>query len=359
MIRRTPRTALLLLGATAVVAALAIGFFVGRASDGEDPIGAGSGVAEANPPCTRKGAEKAVLSSRLAATVRGVTEAQAHLNGYGASQTQFFTEDPIDYHVALLRCSDVTGDGVKEMIVGLGAGAAGRIFSWAVFTPNPDGGWRLLFDREGSRVQSIAVRRGAIFVRTPTFGADDALCCPSGYKTTRIEFVNRASPTVVPQASRAEREIIVADGRVLGLGPIETQIDSPVQAVDKLGAPTSIEHSSDSVCDYAWSDLGLSITFANFGAGYSCGRDGRIASFVLFGAPAAQAGWRTSAGARVGVQVQALRELYPGARESGRELVLIETPSPIGGDGTIAVMTAFIGGSRAWAYRFYVGAAGE
>jgi hypothetical protein len=59
------------------------------------------------------------------------------------------------------------------------------------------------------------------------------------------------------------------------------------------------------------------------------------------------------------MDVAALRGLYPGARESGRELVLVETPSPIGSGGTVDVVTGFVAGGKAWAYRFYVGAAGE
>lgn len=310
--------------------------------------------------CSRAMAERATIASDFDETIREHAAARASLAGYPVEAgPDFFTHVPTDYQVALLRCQDVTDDGSEEMIVGVGAGASGRIFSWAVFTLDENGRWVLLFDREGSRVDSIHTGDRAIVVRTPTFKAGDPLCCPSGFKTTRIAF--RGGELVVdsPNVAPSRREIVVDEGRVVQLAGLDPFTDSSIQALAEFGAPTSIGSSWDSSCPYEWSDLGLMITFANFGTGDSCGPEGLMASFELSGAPAAQAGWRISGGAEVGMDVAALRRLYPGARESGHELVLVETPSPTGSGGTVDVMTGFVAGGKAWAYRFYVGAAGE
>jgi len=283
--------------------------------------------------------------------------AQAQLAGYAPAATPFFTNVPTDYQVAWLRCRDVTGDGSDEMIVGVGAGAARRTFQWAIFTPG-DQRWDLVFDREGSLVSSIRANAGSVVVQTPTYGREDALCCPSGYKSTRVVFRGDSFEVSSGDAS-SEREVVLTEGHVMRIGPLDALRDSPVQAFAELGAPTSIGDDSDNLCEYDWSDLGLSIDFANFGGGYPCGPDGRIASFELSGATAAQAGWEIEDRAKVGMEVAALRRLYPGFREDGHELVLVETPSPIGAGGTLAVMTGFAAGGEVWAYRLYVGAAGE
>lgn len=358
---RIPKWLLWAIVAGLVAAAIASAFLLGRSSggDGSPVAGSPSRGPDEDPGCSRVSAEQATLSSVFADTIRGHGTAQARANGYAADGgPAFFTDVATDYQVALLRCSDVTGDGDEEMIVGIGAGASRRVFSWAVFEAGETGRWELLFDREGSQVSSIEAGNRSIVVRTPTFGTDDPLCCPSGYKSTRIEFRDgKFEP--VSSGSPAEREVVVEEGRVTRLGELDPFRDSSIQAVAEFGAPTSIVDGSDSVCHYGWGDLGLSIDFANFGGGDACGLEGRMANFELAGAPAMQAGWHTNEGAEVGMKVGELRNLYPGARENDGELILVETPSPIGAGGTLAVMTAFAGGGRAWSYRFYVGAAGE
>jgi hypothetical protein len=336
-----------LLAGIAMIAAVVVAFLVGERQ--------GSAV---EPTCSRAMAEKAVVASSFDDTIREQATAQARLAGYAPTSVPFFTNVPTDYQVAWLHCRDVTGDGADEMIVGLGAGAASRTFQWAIFTAGDEGQWDLAFDREGSLVSSIRIRPGGVVVQTPTYGREDALCCPSGYKSTRVVYQD-GSFEVSSGAISSQREVVLTDGQVVGIGPLDALRDSPVQAFAELGAPTSIGGDSGSLCEYDWSDLGLSIDFANFGGGDPCGSDGRIASFELIGAPAAQAGWEIDGGAEVGMDLSALWHLYPGFREGDRELVLVETPSPFGAGGTLAVMTGFVGGGKVWAYRFYVGAAGE
>ncbi len=349
-----------LAGGAAVLIAVLGAFLLGRSTDGgANTDRPGSPEPQREPICSRSAAEKATIASEFDEEVRGYASVNASLAGYPQTNIPFFTSTATDYQVGLLRCRDVTGDGRDDMIVGLGAGAAGRISQWAIFAPDSTGKWSLAFTRIGSLIDSLKVVGRSIVVRTPTFGAHDPLCCPSGHKSVRIFFRRGEFVADTSLVARAHREVDIADGRVTRLGQLDPSRDSPVQALADLGSPTAVGSSLNSSCPYEWSDLGVSITFANFGGADPCGRDGRIASFELEGSPAEQAGWRVADGAAVGMDVKTLRRLYPGGREDGRELVLVETPSAIGADGTLAVMTAFLAGGKALAYRFYVGAAGE
>jgi hypothetical protein len=347
-----------ILGA-AVIAVVAIAYLLGRSSTDGSTTATSSPFAAREATCSRAAAEKATLASSFADSVRAHNVLQGRLAGFESSGPSFFTNNPVDYQVALLRCRDVTGDGIDEMIVGIGAGAASRIFQWAVFTPTSDGRWKLAFDREDNLVSSIQPEGRSIVVQTPTYGKNDPLCCPSGQKSIRVALRDGRFQVISPVAPPFEREIVVTDGRVARLGSLDPLHDSPVQALSDFGSPTSIASASGSGCRYGWGDLGLSIDFANFGGGDPCGSEGRVGGFELIGTPAAQAGWRTAEGAKVGMDVNALRRLYPGARETGSGLTLVETPSPIGDGGVTPVMTAYAVAGRALAFRFYVGAAGE
>lgn len=350
-----------------VVAGVVAAFLLGRSSGGEG----GPAAAVSTPPrdravervaagCSKPMAEKATLRSGFDDAIRNAGVVAAKLAGDEPSKGPgFFTNNPIEYQIAVLRCRDLTGDGNDEMIVGIGAGAAGRVFQWAIFTPDEEGGWKLAFDREGGQVSDIGIRDDSVVARVPIYGPTDALCCPSGHRSIRVAYSNGRLRVVSPAASPRSREIVVAeDGSVTRLGRFQPPRDSSVQARSYFGTPTGVEDESD-VCRLSWADLGLSITFANLGGRDACGPDGRVASFDLSGTPAAQAGWRTAEGARVGMSISVLLDLYPGATRMDGELVLAEKSSPIGEAGKIAVMTGYSIDGRVLAFHFYVGAAGE
>jgi hypothetical protein len=346
------------------VAAIASAFLLGRSSggsagepSGDDRPGASS-EAQAGE-CTQRAAERATLGSGFAAAIRASGAVLASLENTEASEIPFFTGDPIDFQVAIVECGDLTGDGIDEMVIGLSAGASGRIFQWAIFTPDADGSWDLAFHREGVRVDSVEIFGEVVRVRTPTFGRNDPLCCPSGFKEMRIAFRGGRFEVTSPAPSRRARLIQLHNGRVVRLGPLDPLEASPVQALAELGTPTGISLYPDTVCNVTWGDLGLTIVFANFGGSDPCGPNGRIASFDLRGSPAAQAEWHTDRGAQVGTSATELNDLYPGARHSGHELILVETPSPFGSAGTISIATAYVFDGHAQAFRFSVGAAGE
>ena len=339
--------------AVALVAAVGGAFLLGRSSDGDDSGGAIAAK------CSQRAAERATLGSDFDDAVRRDGELRAELADLPPTEIPFFSADPVDFEVADLHCVDLSGDGRDEMVFGLSAGAAGRVFQWAIFSPNERGRWTLAFDREGSAASSIDVEGNSVVVRTPTFGLHDALCCPSGYKSTRVEHRAGRFRVTSPAAAPNERLVVVADGHTTGLGPLDPGEDSPVQALAAFGTPTAIGNYPASSCDFDWSDLGLAIKFANFGIGEPCGAEGRVAYFDLAGSAATQAGWHTERGAEVGMGVEQLESLYPGAKRTGSQLVLVEAPSPFGAGGTSPIATAYLVDGSAQALRFYVGAAGE
>lgn len=344
-----------------VVACIAAAFALGRSSGGdnseEDVLRPAESSAEAI--CSKSMAESATLETDFDDDIRASSAAIANLEDSQPSEIPFFSEYQTDYQVSILECADLTGDEAAEMVVGLSAGASGRVFQWAVFSPDRNGNWTLAFDRTLVGASSLEIQGDSVFVRTATYGLRDPLCCPSGYKSTQVAFRDSEFRVISPMASPPERLISIEEGRVTRLGLLRPFEVTPSRAIAAFGTPTSVSNYPSEICTYSWGDLGLKIAFANFGAGSPCGEAGRIGSFELIGSAAEQAGWHTAEGARVGSRPASLARLYPGAIRSGDEMLLIETPSPIGADGTIDIATAFLAGEEAKAFRFYIGAAGE
>ena len=168
-------------------------------------------------------------------------------------------------------------------------------------------------------------------------------------------------------AVAAFRGIIDAIDGVTQLGPLGPDA-SPVDAAAAFGTPSLVIGDGDS-CPSEWRDLGLYVFFANFGGSDACGPDGRIASFILAGSPAEQAGWEAE-GISIGTPESKLDELFPDAVSSAEPLpspftgaptaqVLIEKPVPFGDSGTVPAMSAIVEDGKVAYLRFYVGAAGE
>lgn len=363
---RIPKWLLWAAAAAAVAGLVAIGFLLGRAGGDGDGGTAASGPREARQApeakeaiCSRPMAESATLDTEFDDAIRGTALVEGSLEGTEPVEVRFFGDDPIDFQVAILECADLTGDHVAEMVVGLSAGASARIAQWAIFTPDEQGRWTLAFDREMGLISSLEIEGDAVLARYPTYGLDDPLCCPSGSKSVQVESREGVFRIVSPAASPAERLISVDEGRVTGLGSLRPAEATPSQAIAAFGSPTSISNYPSSACRHNWDDLGLSIVFANFGRGDPCGEEGRVATFEAVGSAAEGAGWHTAEDARVGVSAAELERLYPGAKRSGMEMTLVETPSPIGEGGMLAIATAFLVDGEALGYRFYVGAAGE
>lgn len=340
----------------------ALAFSLGRSSGGDKSSTAAEahqGPTAREAVCSKSEAEAATLDSEFDDKIRAGSLVRANLEGTQPTEVPFFTDNQLDFQVAVLECADLTGDSVGEMLVGLSAGASGRVFQWAIFTPDSRGRWRLAFARELVGASSLEITGDSVVASTPTYGLEDPLCCPSGHKTTRVVFRDGEFRVVSNSAAPPERLISIEAGQITRIGLLAPFETTPSQAIAAFGTPTSIVNHPSSSCHYHWDDIGLAIVFANFGGGNPCGEDGRIGSFELTGSAAEQAGWHTAEGARVGTTATALERLYPGAERSGTEMTLVETPSPYGSDGTIAIAEALLVDGEARGYRFYVGGAGE
>jgi hypothetical protein len=343
-----------------VGAALVVAFLLGRSSDNDSTDSAGGEEAKAEArPCNEAEATDAVMNSEFPDLVRA--------NPFGIPLTGPFLDDIGGYHIAITKCADLTGDGVNEMVVAIGAGAAGRIFNWAIYSPTEEA-WELQFHREGVQVADLSVRDNVVVEKQPTIGPDDAFCCPSGYRNAEIsasggEFAIRSG---IPSDDR-EITVNAIDG-VTKIGPLDPETASPIDAANELGAPSIASRSGDS-CPSEWRDLGLVIFFANFGGEDACGLEGRIGSFILAGSAAEQAGWQAE-GISIGTPRAEVREKFPDAEAAAEPLpppfrgspvaqTLIEKPVPFGESGTVPAMSAIIEDAKVAYLRFYAGAAGE
>jgi hypothetical protein len=144
---------------------------------------------------------------------------------------------------------------------------------------------------------------------------------------------------------------------------LQPQSKSPVEAADEFGPPSYVG-PNDELCVNEWRDLGLRINFASLSGVRPCSADGRVGSIELKDELAAQAGWETDQGVRVGMPVEELREIYPDARTQsfpgvGRVLVLIEGRRLIGVVAAHPVLSARITDGTVDELRMSVGAAGE
>ena len=136
------------------------------------------------------------------------------------------------------------------MIVALSAGASGSIFQWAIFEANAEGEWELVFHREGSQVRSIRAENGKVAVKIPIYEKNAPTCCPSGSRLTTFVYEDGAF-VADPTPSRAERLIRIEDESVVGLGELDVNTASGVEATQ--GDDLTIRNS----CTDARSDAGV------------------------------------------------------------------------------------------------------
>ncbi len=375
---RIPKWLLAVFAVVLVGGAVAGAYLIGQSSGGDDgaeTVEAGDEVEdsaastgpEAQPaPCDERAAKEAALTAGFADRIETTAEVQKQMAG--VSESDFpssvpqapFWDEIAGYRVAILECADLTGDEVEEMVLAPSAGAGGNMFNWAVFTPDDSGEWQLAFSREAHQISDLKLREGTITEEAPTFEEGDPSCCPSAFRTSEISYRDGRFVLVSPTAEPGQREISFStDGTPLRLGEIDVQQATPDDARAQLGTPNSIISTDPEVCVQSWSDLGLRITFANLGGADACGRKGAVGSFDLVGSLAEQAGWVTDDGAKVGMNANELRGIYPEAMREGDEMTLIQRPSPFGEGGVTTSLSAYLGDGQALGYRVFVGAAGE
>jgi hypothetical protein len=126
-------------------------------------------------------------------------------------------------------------------------------------------------------------------------------------------------------------------------------------AIRAYGQPTRRSGGGE-ICRVRWADLGVRITFQNFGGQDSCRPSGgRAQKAVVDG----DTRWRTAKGLRIGNTVARLERLYPNARPTSRGFRLVEGILPFGTPVRYAVLGARVAGGRVRAFTLFVGAAGD
>jgi hypothetical protein len=150
---------------------------------------------------------------------------------------------------------------------------------------------------------------------------------------------------------------------VTRIGGFRPQSQSPVEAAKEFGLPSYVGPNGE-LCVNEWRDLGLRINFASLSGADPCSASGRVGSIELKDELAAQAGWETDRGIRVGMPIRELREIYPDARTQsfpvlGRVLVLVERRALLGVTAPNPVLSARIADGTVDELRMSVGAAGE
>jgi hypothetical protein len=126
-------------------------------------------------------------------------------------------------------------------------------------------------------------------------------------------------------------------------------------AIRAYGDPSSSSGGGE-ICRVRWADLGVRITFQNFGGVDSCRPSGGRAQKAVV---AGDDRWRTAKGLRIGNTVARLERLYPRARRTARGFRLAEGILPFGAPVRYAVLGARVADGRVRAFTLFVGAAGD
>jgi hypothetical protein len=142
----------------------------------------------ASPACTKAAARKAVVDTGFARKVK----ARLGTSVFRPGETVLGL-----FEVGTLLCADVTGDGKREMIVGLECCSVSSPKPWGIFMATPRGRWALRY----ARVKTIAFRLRVdagrdVEAKMPRYAPSDANCCPSSYDYLRAHWTGTAFRTL-------------------------------------------------------------------------------------------------------------------------------------------------------------------
>lgn len=172
--------------------------------------------------------------------------------------------------------------------------------------------------------------------------------------------VAAALATAAPAAARPFA--IEARGSETGPGVVRAIGDFRPARNPRLGAAIraygepSGRNGGGEICRVRWADLGLKITFQNFGGVDSCEPSGGRAQKAVV---AGDSQWRTAKGLRIGNGVARLRRLYPRAQRTPRGFRLVAGILPFGSPLPYAVLGARVADGRVRAFTLFIGAAGD
>jgi hypothetical protein len=260
------------------------------------------------------------------------------------------------FEIRLEGCTDLTGDGLDEMVVRLQGGTGSASGPVTIFSQQ-DGEWRPQIDRVLSNSDIAKVTAAGVREVTAAYGPSDPACCPSGERLGLTRW-NGNGFVYEPDAGIGDGRIRVGGSAVLSIGPFDVQSGSLVEAIDAFGTPSSY-HRSDELCMVTWADTGLTINFATPGGANPCGSSGAVGSAIVSGDPAEQVGWTIGNGLRIGSTKAEIRSQFPRMEPvsiySGAEEQI-----PPGRDWSLVPSLAVrLDHGAAVAYAVYAGAAGE
>jgi hypothetical protein len=91
--------------------------------------------------------------------------------------------------VNLVRCGDITADGVSDALFTITSGGTAGDTRFGVLKGNADGtlGARILF-KQGYKVGIARHNRSSFDVMQPYYAAADPNCCPSSFRQTRYTW---------------------------------------------------------------------------------------------------------------------------------------------------------------------------
>jgi hypothetical protein len=105
--------------------------------------------------------------------------------------TDLLTQDEVanDVVVNLVRCGDVTSDGVSDAIYTLTSGGTAGDTKFGVLEGNADGtlGRRIL-NKSGYKIGIARHNSKSFDVMQPFYRSTDANCCPSSFRQTRYTW---------------------------------------------------------------------------------------------------------------------------------------------------------------------------
>jgi hypothetical protein len=170
-----------------------------------------------------------------------------------------------------------------------------------------------------------------------------------------------AAALSAPAPAAARPFVIEATGSETGPGVVRAIGDFRPARNPRLGAAiraygqTTSRRGGGEICRVRWANIGVRITFQNFGGVDSCQPSGGRAQKAVVDDDR----WRTGKGLRIGNDVSRLRRLYPDAQRTSRGFRLVEGILPFGQPRKYAVLGARVADGRVRAFTMFVGAAGD
>ena len=187
---------------------------------------------------------------------------------------------------------------------------------------------------------------------------------PTGLAPTRPLLIAGLALVVVLAAATpadARSFVLRATGSQTGLGEVRAigdfkpSVNPRLRAAVRAFGPPDRRRGGGEICRVRWANIGVRITFQNFGGVDSCEPSGGRAQKAVVDDDR----WRTGKGLRIGNEISRLRRLYPDAERTSRGFRLVEGILPFGQPRRYAVLGARVSGGRVRAFTMFVGAAGD